>query len=65
MELVKWEKPMNRLGLILALAVSLVASVAFSEPMSQEMAAREARDRRLAADNTKRPAVHQLADQHA
>src|SRR6202008_2618853 len=27
-------------GLILALAVSLVASVAFSEPMSQEMAAR-------------------------
>jgi len=40
MELVKWEKPMNRLGLILALAVSLVASVAFSEPMSQEMAAR-------------------------
>jgi pimeloyl-ACP methyl ester carboxylesterase len=31
---------MNRLGLISALAVSLVASVAFSEPMSQEMAAR-------------------------
>src|ERR1700745_1437112 len=31
---------MNRLGLISALAVALVASVAFSEPMSQEMAAR-------------------------